>query len=425
MTPPVVASDLNTTDIAARVTAAFARIAGVDRPEVWITLRPVEDVLADARVIERRLAEGEDLPLAGALLAVKDNIDVAGLPTTAACPAFAYVPTETATAVRRLTAAGAIVLGKTNLDQFATGLVGTRSPYGAVRNALDPAKVSGGSSSGSAVAVALGLADIGIGTDTAGSGRVPAAFNGIVGMKPTVGLVPTDGVVPACRSFDCVTAFATTLSLARQAVQVMAGRPFGPVADPEPVVAVPRDADLVPLSPAYRAAFDAVLARFPLPLKTVDISGMLAAARLLYDGALVAERHAAVGVFVDAHPGEVDPVVGPIIHAAGRILARDYVNDRARLDQYRTEAAATLAGCRALLLPTTPFQPTIDEVRADPVGLNTRLGTYTNFVNLLDFAAVAVPAGEAAGAPFGVTILTRAGEDQAAADIAARMGPDS
>lgn len=423
MTPPVVASGTNATDIAARVTAAFARIADVDRPEVWITLRPAGDVLADAHAVGRRLAAGEPLPLAGALLAVKDNIDVAGLPTTAGCPAFAYAPTESATAVRRLTAAGAIVLGKTNLDQFATGLVGTRSPYGAVRGALDPAKVSGGSSSGSAVAVALGLADVGVGTDTAGSGRVPAAFNGIAGVKPTIGLVPTDGVVPACRSYDCVTAFATTLSLAGQAVAVMAGRPFDPVADPDPVLAVPRDADLAPLSPAYRRAFDATVARLPFPARTVDISGMLAAARLLYDGALVAERHAAVGQFVDAHPDQVDPVVGPIIHAAGTVLARDYVNDRARLDRYRAEAETTLAGCRALLLPTAPFQPTIDEVRGDPVGINTKLGTYTNFVNLLDFAAVAVPAGSADGGPFGVSVVVRAGEDQVALDIASRVGP--
>lgn len=422
MTPPVVASGINGTDITARVTAAFARIAEVDRPEVWITLRPVDDVHADARAVARRLADGEPLPLAGALLAVKDNIDVTNLPTTAACPAFAYVPTKTATAVRRLTAAGALVLGKSNMDQFATGLVGTRSPYGEVRGALDPTKVAGGSSSGSAVAVALGLADIGVGTDTAGSGRIPAAFNGIVGVKPTIGLVPTDGVVPACRSYDCVTAFATTLSLARLAVQVMADREFTPVTDPDPVVAVPRDADLAPLSPAYRRAFDATVARLPFPTRTIDISGMLTAARLLYDGALVAERHAAVGAFIDAHPEETDPVVGPLIHSAGTILARDYINDRARLDQYRAEAEMTMAGCRALLLPTAPFQPTIDEVHADPLGINKTLGTYTNFVNLLNFAATAVPAGDTDGEPFGVTVITRAGEDQAGIDIAARIG---
>ena len=198
----------------------------------------------------------------------------------------------------------------------------------------------------------------------------------------------------------------------------MAGRAFTPVADPEPVVAVPRDADLAPLSPAYRSAFDAVVARLPLPTRTVDISDMLAAAKLLYGGALVAERHAAVGTFVDAHLADVDPVVGPLIHAAGTILARDYVNDRARLDEHRANVPEALAGCRALLLPTAPFQPSIADVTADPIGVNTALGTYTNFVNLLGFAGVAVPAGTADGGPFGVTVLARGGEDQAAVDIA-------
>jgi allophanate hydrolase len=400
--------------------AAYANIARADRPEVWISLRPQGDVLSDAEAVDRRVAAGEVLPLAGSLLAVKDNIDVAGLPTTAACPAFAYLPTESATAVQRLVDAGAIVLGKNNLDQFATGLVGTRSPYGAVRNALDPAKISGGSSSGSAVAVALGMADIGVGTDTAGSGRIPAAFNGIVGIKPTVGLVPTDGVVPACRSYDCVTAFATSLSVARQAIAIMAGRDLG-VRATDPVIAIPRDADLTPLSAGYRAAFDAVVETLTMPVKTIDISEMLAAARLLYEGALVAERHAAVGEFVDAHLDEVDPVVGSIIHGAGSILARNYVNDRAALERYRADAYATLTGYRALLLPTAPFHPTIADVHADPVGINRLLGTYTNFVNLLDFSAVAVPGGLADGGPFGVTVIARAFDDQAAIDIAERV----
>src|SRR4051812_38495900 len=191
-----------------RVQAAYARIAEVDRPEVWITLRPQADVAAEAAAVEARRAAGPHLPLAGRLLAVKDNVDVAGLPTTAACPAYTYLPSATAPAVSRLVDAGAVVLGKTNLDQFATGLVGTRSPYGAVRDARRPEYVSGGSSSGSAVAVALGIADLAVGTDTAGSGRVPAAFGGVVGYKATYGLVPTRGVVPACREIDCVTIFA-------------------------------------------------------------------------------------------------------------------------------------------------------------------------------------------------------------------------
>ncbi|MDQ6779064.1 MAG: amidase family protein, partial [Actinomycetota bacterium] len=205
----------------ARVREAYARIVEVDRPELWITLRPLEDVLADAEILDAEPAR--ELPLRGALLAVKDNIDVAGLPTTAGCPAYAYKPSVDAPVVARLRAAGALVLGKTNLDQFATGLVGTRSPYGAVRDARRPDYVSGGSSSGSAVAVALGIVDLALGTDTAGSGRVPAAFQGLIGVKPTRGIVPVAGVVPACRTLDCVTVFARDVSTAERALWVMAG----------------------------------------------------------------------------------------------------------------------------------------------------------------------------------------------------------
>ncbi|GDY72782.1 hypothetical protein SAV31267_022670 [Streptomyces avermitilis] len=208
-----------------RVRAAYARVAAVDRPEIWIDLRSRADVEAEAAVTDERVAAGQRLPLAGRLFAVKGNIDVHGLATTAGCPAYAYLPEADAPAVARLRAAGAIVLGTTNLDQFATGLVGTRSPYGAVRGAYDPARISGGSSAGSAVAVALGIVDFALGTDTAGSGRVPAAFNGIVGLKPTRGLVPTTGTVPACASLDCVTVFARTLPEAEQALAHLASPP--------------------------------------------------------------------------------------------------------------------------------------------------------------------------------------------------------
>lgn len=208
-----------------RVRMAYARIDAVDRPEIWIDLRPQAEVEAEARSIDERLTAGDHLPLAGRLFAAKGNIDVHGLPTTAGCPAYAYTPEADAPVVARLRRAGALVLGTTNLDQFATGLVGTRSPHGAVRNAHDPSRISGGSSSGSAVAVALGIVDFALGTDTAGSGRVPAAFNGIVGLKPTRGLVPTTGVVPACASIDCVTVFARTLPEAEQALAHMASPP--------------------------------------------------------------------------------------------------------------------------------------------------------------------------------------------------------
>lgn len=426
-----------------RVRDALARLDEVDRPEVWITLVDPADVLAAAADVDVRVAAGEDLPLAGVVLAVKDNVDVAGLPTTAACPSYATSPAgrpgpaaTTAPAVQRLVDAGAVVLGKTNLDQFATGLVGTRSPYGAVRHATLPERVSGGSSSGSAVAVALGVVDLAIGTDTAGSGRVPAAFHGIVGIKTTVGLVPTAGVVPACRTYDVVTTFTRDLALGALATRLMVGPdatdPSGRTwpADVRlglraaPLVAVPRAEDLAPLSPGWRAAFDDAVAAVVATgarVRTVDVSPMLEAATLLYDGAIVAERYEAVGAFLDTDPVDADPTVAAIIRAGRDVPAHAYVADRARLDAARAHALASLDGCDLLLLPTTTEHPTIAAVQADPVAINRRLGTYTNFVNLLDLAAVAVPAGEADGGPFGVTVLARAFDDQLALDLAARL----
>ncbi|GAB2481714.1 allophanate hydrolase [Nocardiopsis aegyptia] len=417
-----------------RVRSAYRRIAEADRPEVWIHLRPEQELAVEAKALEDRIASGADLPLAGTLVAVKDNIDVAGLPTTAACREFASTPDTTATAVRRLVDAGALVLGKTNLDQFATGLVGTRSPYGAVRNALDPERISGGSSAGSAVAVALGIADIGIGTDTAGSGRVPAALNGIVGLKPTVGLVPATGVVPAARPYDCVTVFAQDLATGREALAEMIGPDAGDAFSrdwPADVrlgtrsparVAVPTAAGLEPLSEAERAAFhtaaDTLRAAGVRTLE-VDVAPLLAAARLLYDGALVAERYAAVGEFLEGGPESADPTVSGIIVPAAKIPAHELAADQHRLAEYRAEARGLLSGFDALLLPTTVGHPTLERVAADPVGENSRLGTYTNFVNLLDMAAVAVPAGEADGHAFGVSLVTGAFEDQVALDLAA------
>lgn len=429
-----------------RVRRAYARIAEVDRPEVWISLLPESSAIAAARAVDARLADGAVLPLAGLTLAVKDNIDVAGLPTTAACPSFATDPAgrpgqapATAPAVQALVDAGAVVLGKTNLDQFATGLVGVRSPFGAVRHATLPDRVSGGSSSGSAVAVALGIADIGLGTDTAGSGRVPAAFGGLVGIKTTLGLVPTTGVVPACRNYDVVTTFTRDLDLGVVATRTMIG------ADPTdparrswpvdvrlglrsaPVVAVPRDEDLAPLSPGWRAAFDAAVSSVRATgaqIRTVDISGMLSAARLLYDGAIVAERYEAVGPFLAGAP-DADPTVLSIILSGRDTPAHAYVADRARLAVAKVEAEQVLAGCDLLLLPTTTEHPTIAAVQADPLAINRRLGTYTNFVNLLDMAAVAIPAGEADGGPFGITVLSRAFDDQLALDLAARLLPSA
>jgi len=392
---------------------------------VWITRRPDTEVAAE-------LVRSQG-PLAGVRLAVKDNVDVAGLPTTAACPEFAYQPECDAAAVAALRAAGAVVVGKTNLDQFATGLVGTRSPYGAVPDSRRPDYISGGSSSGSAIAVATGEADIAIGTDTAGSGRVPAGLQGIVGIKPTLGVVSTDGVVPACGSYDCVTIFAADLALANRAMSVMAAavdRPWPAdvrlAAPPNPVVAVP--SDLPELDAEWRAAFDAAVGKLSdagARIVTVDIAPFLAAAKLLYDGALVSERYAAVGEFIDTHPeAALDPTVRRIITSARDIPAHRLVRDRREVDRLRTVAMAALEGVDALMVPTAPMHPRIDEVAADPVGVNSSMGTYTNFCNLFDMCAVAVPAGTAGQAQFGVTVLARAFEDAVALDIAALASED-
>lgn len=407
-----------------RVRAAYAAIDAVERPEIWIFLRPLADALADAEAVDAAVEAGSELPLAGLAAAVKNNVDVAGLPTTAACPAYASAPAlEDAPAVARLRAAGAVVIGATNLDQFATGLVGTRSPHGAVRDARRPDHISGGSSSGSAVAVALGLVDIAVGTDTAGSGRVPAALQGIVGIKPTLGVVPTDGVVPACRSYDCVTVFARDLDTADAAIGVMADAALSgdaPLAAPQaPVVAVPRE--LPGLSETWRAAFGSAcerLANHGVTLKEIDLEPFLQAARLLYDGGLVAERHEAVGAFIEAHPDDVDPVVGAIVSAAATVPATALLRDRVRLTELTEMALAELGSCDALLIPTTTDHPTISEVARDPIAVNSRLGTYTNFCNLMDLCAVAVPSGTAGEDQFGVSVVARSCADAVAFDIA-------
>jgi allophanate hydrolase len=329
------------------------------------------------------------------------------------------------------------VLGKTNLDQFATGLVGTRSPYGAVRSADHPDRISGGSSSGSAVAVALGIVDLALVTDTAGSGRVPAALNGIVGVKPTPGLVPTTGVLPACRSLDCVSVFARDLPLAARAVALMSGpdgvdalaRPVpatAPLAAVEhPVLAVPRAEDLTALDPLWREAFDrqvAALAAAGWQIRSIDLTPFLAAARLLYDGAFVAERYAAVGALVESAPAGLDPVVAGIIGAARDLPAHRYAADLVTLAEHRAAAEVALGDADALLLPTTTHHPTLAEVAAAPVAVNSRLGTFTNFCNLFGYAAVAVPIDSGVpGERVGVTVLTRGFADAAALDVAGRV----
>ncbi len=412
----------------------YTAIRDADRPEVFITLRPQADV---ARDYQQSVAS--DGPLAGVTLAVKDNVDVAGLPTTAACPGYAYVPDADAPTVAALRKAGAVVIGKTNLDQFATGLVGTRSPYGAVRDSRRTDRISGGSSSGSAVAVALGFADIAIGTDTAGSGRVPAGLQGIVGVKPTVGAISTDGIVPACADYDVPTIFAADLELANLATAVMAEatgeRPFDTesrLAAPEaPIIAVP--ADLPELDDRWRDAFREAVAAAEaagFTIKTVDLTPFLAAARLLYDDALVSQRYDAVGEFIDSAADSddvgLDPVVAQIVSKASGYTAVDLLRARRRLAELRALAMEQWGDATALMVPTAPFHPRIDEVAADPISVNSRMGTYTNFCNLFDLCGLAVPAGvvdEADGtrSQFGITLLAGAHEDAVLIDLARRL----
>lgn len=419
-----------------RVRRAYARVEAVDRPEIWIGLRPRAEVEAEAETIDARTAAGEHLPLAGSLFAVKGNIDVRGLKTTAGCPAYAYEPEADAPVVARLRAAGAMVLGTTNLDQFATGLVGTRSPYGAVRNAHDPTRISGGSSSGSAVAVALGIVDFALGTDTAGSGRVPAALNGIVGLKPTRGLVPTTGVVPACASIDCVTVLARTLPEAEQALAHMMSPP-GRALPPLPArapgpwrIAVPPLDRLGELDEGWTTAYEAAVARLVsagAEVRTADLAPFTEAAAMLYEGAFVAERYTAVGSFVDKLIEEggagLDPTVAGIITAARDIPAHRLFADQDRLADLRSRALARLADADALLLPTVPGHPTLADVAADPLGVNARLGRFTNSTNLFDLAAVAVPAGEVGGLPFGVMLIGPAFTDERLCWIARSLQP--
>ena len=426
-----------------RVREAYARLRAADRPEVWIALLDEDDAAAAAAEVDARVAAGESLPLAGLVAAVKDNIDAAGFATTAGSRSFAYRPERDATAVARLRAAGAVVIGKTNLDQFATGLVGTRSPYGAVRNAWDPERISGGSSSGSAVAVALGIVDLALGTDTAGSGRVPAALNGIVGVKPTRGLVPATGVVPACRSLDCVTVFARDLALARRVAELLAGDDgLDPLARPpaevaartvdalpaRPRVAIPTAPHLAGLAPGWVEAFHAAVAQLAasgVEIVEVDIEPLLAAASLLYDGAFVAERYAAVGAHLEAHRdligGDLDPSVAQIVLGGASRTAVELFQDRERLDRLAIQGRDALDGCDALMTPTTTWHPTLAEVAADPLGANSRMGRFTNFANLLDLCSLAVPAGSVAGLPFGVMLTADAFHDGAIARIAERL----
>jgi allophanate hydrolase len=377
-------------------------------------------------------------PLWGLPFAIKDNIDLAGVPTTAACPAFVYAPKQSATVVERLMAAGALPIGKTNLDQFATGLVGVRTPHAVPRNAFDPTRVPGGSSSGSAVAVAKHLVTFSLGTDTAGSGRIPAALNNIVGLKPSVGLLSGRGVVPACRTLDCVSVFAATVADAQTVLDCAAGydeldaysRRITPDKQPLTRIGVPRAVDLnffgdSAAASAWQAAV-AALSLCGVVTVPIDMSAFFAVARLLYEGPWVAERRAAVGRFMDEQPHALHPVTRSILDGASRYTAVDTFNAMYRLADLRRKAEQVFAPFDALAVPTAPIFPTLADLAADPIGPNSRLGTYTNFVNLLDLAAIAVPGPfRADGLPAGLTLIGRSGSDHALARLAARYFPAS
>jgi allophanate hydrolase len=416
-------------DIVAR---SYARIRAHDDPAIFIKLREEEDVVSEARALARN---GDTaLPLYGIPVTVKDNIDVAGLPTTAACPAFLYHAQKDATAVARLRAAGALILGKTNLDQFATGLVGTRTPYGIARNLFDQKLIPGGSSTGAALSVGAGIAPLALGTDTAGSGRVPAAFANIVGLKPSLGLVSTAGVVPACRTLDCVSLFALTVDDAVAMLKVIAGPddadPFSRARPLDAVGTMPKGMKLgVPFAAQRQffgdklaaTAYDAALERWAelgANIVEVDMEPFYATAKLLYEGPWLAERYLTVKDLLASSPDAVHPVTRQIIAAGEKATAADAFSAFYKLEELRRARDRTFASIDALVLPTAPTIYTVADVLADPITLNSKLGTYTNFVNLLDLCGLALPASmRSDGLPFGVTLLAPGGEDAMLASL--------
>lgn len=414
----------------------FAAIRAADDPALFITLRDEGEAVAAAAALDP--ADVQRLPLFGVPFAVKDNIDVAGLPTTAACPAFAYTPAASAFVVQRLIDAGAIPVGKTNLDQFATGLVGVRSPYGTPRNARDAALIPGGSSSGSASAVASGLVPFALGTDTAGSGRVPAALQRITGLKPSLGAISTSGVVPACRTLDCVSIFAATAAEARAVFDVARG--FD-AADPYArrlafdapglswkglKLGAPSRATRRFLGDdAAEAAFDATLGRLAaLGAVTVEIdfAPFFETAALLYEGPWVAERYAAVRPLIERTPEALHKVTRAIVEGARRHSAADAFEAFYRLAALRRAIEPVWAAIDLLAVPTIATLYTVDEVLADPVRTNSNLGLYTNFTNLLDLCALALPGADRSdGRPSGITLIAPAGRDAVIADLAVTL----
>jgi allophanate hydrolase len=412
------------------VAGILERIARRGKDPTWIHLLPRAEL--EARAVELERSGPADRPLYGIPFAIKDNLDLAGHPTTAACPDYRYVAKSSAAVVERLVAAGAILVGKTNLDQFATGLVGVRSPYGVPANTFNPQYIPGGSSSGSAVAVAAGLVSFSMGTDTAGSGRVPAAFNNLVGLKPTRGLLSARGLVPACRSLDCVSIFSLTATDAAAVLRVARG--FDP-ADPfsrretPPARAlprsfaglrfgVPRKEQLAffgnPETPRLFEAFLQTVSDLGAERVTVDFAPFLETARLLYEGPWVAERYVAIREFIERNPKALHPVTGAIIGAATRYSANDAFSAYYRLKALQRQTKPVWDGIDILVTPTAGTIYRVAEIETEPVKLNSNLGYYTNFMNLLDLSAIALPAGfQRDGLPFGVTFAAPAFADEA------------
>jgi allophanate hydrolase len=420
--------------IAATLETIYAGIERHDDPALFIALRTREEALAIAATLQAEGPAGK--PLYGVPFVVKDNIDVAGLPTTSACPAFSYRPAKSAFVVERLERAGAIVVGKTNLDQFATGLVGVRSPYGVPRNSLRADLIPGGSSSGSATAVGAGLVPFSLGTDTAGSGRVPAAMNGIVGLKPTLGALSTAGLVPACRTLDTISVFALHVADAFKAFACAAAYdetdPYSRVLPPPSLSAMPPKLRIgVPpaeqLSFFGDAAAQAAFARDVAAVEALgativafDFAPFAEVARLLYEGPWVAERYAATKPLIEERPEALHPVTRAIIEGAREFDAVSAFEAGYRLAALKRRTRGAWGAFDVMMLPTLPRFYTVAELEADPVKLNSRLGTYTNFVNLLDLSAIATPSGlRADGLPSSVTLLGAAGADGLLAGVAA------
>jgi allophanate hydrolase len=422
--------------LTAAIEETYDRIERHDDPALFIAIRPKAEALAIAERLQAAGPEGK--PLYGVPFVVKDNIDVAGLPTTAACPAFAYSPGKSAFVVDRLERAGAIVIGKTNLDQFATGLVGVRSPYGIPRNALKPDLIPGGSSSGSATAVGAGLVPFSLGTDTAGSGRVPAALNGIVGLKPSLGALSTSGVVPACRTLDTISVFAGSVADAFAVYEAACAfdesDAYARLFPPPALSALPGGFRLGVPRADQRQFFDHAMASAAF-LQDLELARSLGArivefdfepfaevARALYEGPWVAERYAAVKALIESNPGALHPVTRAIIEGARKFDAVAAFEAFYRLADQKRKTAHVWSEFDAMLVPTAPRLYTVAEVEADPIRLNSRLGTYTNFVNLLDLCAIAVPSSlRGDGLPSSVTLIAPAGADGLIAGVAAAI----